>query len=80
MSRGIKNIPTAAKVSSLDNQKSFMIMNVLLEEIKNLDAWENSSAFRQVCFDKYGPDYSPIKNVEEEIKKVLEYANTSPSE
>lgn len=70
----IKNIPTALKVHEIDNQKGFMILKVLQEEIKNLEAWEFSSSFRNSCFDKYGSDFNIISKVEEEINNVLIYA------
>jgi hypothetical protein len=73
-SRGIKNIPTALKIHEISNQKGFMIIKVLSEEIKNMDAWEHSKSFRQVCFNKHGSDFNIYKTVENEIKKVLEYA------
>ncbi len=73
MSKGIKKIPTALKVHELDNQKSFMLIKVLSEEIKNMDAWEGSQSFRQVCFEKHGSNFNIYKTVEDEIKKVLEY-------
>lgn len=72
-SRGIKNIPTALKVHEFNNQKTFMLIKVLSEEIKNMDAWEGSRSFRQVCFDKYGSNFSIHQKAEEEIKKVLKY-------
>lgn len=72
-SRGIKTVPTARKVHEFSNQKSFMLIKVLSEEIKNMDAWEHSSSFRQVCFNKHGSDFSMHRAVEEEIKNVLEY-------
>ena len=36
MSRNIKKIPTCSKVQDLDNQRSFMILKVFTEELKNL--------------------------------------------
>lgn len=71
--RGIKNIPTALKVQSFENQKAFMLIKVLSEEIKNMDAWENSFSFRQTCFNKYGSDFNIYVKVENEIKNILEY-------
>ena len=71
--RGIKNIPTALKVQNFGNQKSFMLIKVLVEEIKNMDAWEYSHSFRQVCFNKHGHDFNIYSKVETEIKNVLEY-------
>lgn len=72
--RGIKNIPTALKVQNLGNQKAFMLIKVLTEEIKNMDAWEYSHSFRQVCFNKYGSDFNIYSKVETEIRNVIEYA------
>lgn len=73
LDRGIKNIPTALKVQSFENQKVFMLIKVLSEEIKNMDAWEYSPSFRQVCFNKHGSDFNIYAKVENEIKNVLEY-------
>jgi len=74
--RGIKNVPTARKVYELDNQKSFMLIKVLSEEIKNMNAWDSSPAFRQVCFNRCGPNFSMHQAVEQEIRNILEYCNT----
>jgi len=73
--RGIKNIPTALKVHEFNSQKSFMLIKVLSEEIKNMDAWEHSRSFREVCFNKHGSNFSIHKQVEDEIDKVLNYTN-----
>jgi hypothetical protein len=73
--RGIKNIPTGLKVQNLGNQKAFMLIKVLSEEIKNMDAWEHSHSFRQACFDKHGSGFNIYSKVEAEIKNVLDYAS-----
>ena len=73
-SRGIKNIPTALKVREFNNQKSFMLIKVLTEEIKNMDAWEYSHSFREVCFNKHGSNFNIYKSVEDEIRNVLNYS------
>jgi hypothetical protein len=74
IARGIKNVPTVLKVSCFSNQKIFMVIKVLSEEIKNLDSWEHYSWFRQACFEKHGSDFDMIKFTEKEISNVLEYA------
>lgn len=74
MSRNIKKIPTCSKVQDLDNQRSFMILKVFTEELKNLDVWETSHTFRDVCFTKYGYNFNIFQKVQEEILEVLEYA------
>jgi hypothetical protein len=71
--RGIKNIPTALKVQNFGNQKSYMLIKVLSEEVKNMNAWEYSPSFREVCFNKHGSDFNIYAKVEAEIKNVLEY-------
>jgi len=73
IARGIKNVPTVLRVSCFNNQKIFMIIKVMSEEVKNLDSWENYSWFRQACFAKHGCDFNIIKSVEEEIKKTIEW-------
>lgn len=77
--RGIKNIPTALKVHELNNQRTFMLIKVLSESIQNMDAWEHSGSFRQVCFEKYGGNFSIYQKVEEEIEKVIKYVNGEDS-
>jgi len=76
--RGIKEVPTLNKVKkfSVSNQKVFMLIKVLSEEVKNMDAWEHSSAFRQNCFNKYGVNFNILKQAEKEIENVLKYVKS----
>lgn len=72
--RGISNLPTALKVHEFNNQKTFMLLKSLNKQIGFIYSWESSPIFREICYNKYGPDFSPYKHAEKEINEVLEYA------